>query len=48
MTATIYVPQNQAAPDGTALAASLRQALKKPVHLRLVAIPVIEVDQPAP
>jgi len=46
--ATVYVPQNQPAPDGAALAATLRQAVKKPVHLRLVAIPVIEVDQPAP
>ncbi len=48
VTATLYVPQNQHAPDGTQLAASLRQALDKPVHLRLVAIPVIEADQRAP
>jgi uncharacterized hydrophobic protein (TIGR00271 family) len=48
VTATVYVPRNHSGPDAAALAASLRQALDKPVHLRLVAVPVIEVDQPAP
>jgi uncharacterized hydrophobic protein (TIGR00271 family) len=48
VTATVYVPKDNPGLDAATLASELRQALNQPVHLRLVSIPVVEVDQPAP